>query len=355
MKSIESGGYSIHFNEHCYVELNSFLEHSNFSKIFILVDTNTHNYCLPEFMSNISYSSEFEIIEMEAGELHKNLDTCTQVWHALSELEADRKSLLINLGGGVVTDLGGFIASAFKRGISFINVPTSLLAMVDASVGGKTGVDLGSLKNQVGVINFSEMVLIDTSFLKTLSKSEMRSGMAEMLKHGLIKDANYWKRLSHLSELKISDLESLIHESVVIKNEVVKRDPNELGERKQLNFGHTIGHAIESYYLESETKTTLLHGEAIAAGMVMEAYLSTKTCGLSDRELFQIKKVFIDLYGPVEFNENDKSSIIELLKYDKKNSHGDIKYALLESIGKSNIDVIVDNDMIYKAFDYYAS
>ena len=169
--------------------------------------------------------------------------------------------------------------------------------MVDASVGGKTGVDLGSLKNQVGVINFSEMVLIDTSFLKTLSKSEMRSGMAEMLKHGLIKDANYWKRLSHLSELKISDLERLIHESVVLKNEVVKRDPNEQGERKQLNFGHTLGHAIESYCLESETKTTLLHGEAIAAGMVMEAYLSTKTCGLTDEELCQIKKVFIDLYG----------------------------------------------------------
>jgi 3-dehydroquinate synthase len=355
MKSIESGSYSIHFNEQCYVKLNSFLEHSNFSKIFILVDTNTHDNCLPEFLSNISYSSEFEIIEMEAGELHKTLETCTQVWHALSELGADRKSLLINLGGGVVTDLGGFVASAFKRGIRFINVPTSLLAMVDASVGGKTGVDLGSLKNQVGVINFSEMVLIDTSFLKTLSKAEMRSGMAEMLKHGLIKDANYWSRLCDLTKLNSEDLDGLIHESVIIKNEVVKRDPNEQGERKQLNFGHTLGHAIESYCLENEKKTTLLHGEAIAAGMILEAYLSTKTCGLSNSELSEIKKTFKDTYGSVEFNEKDKTSIIELLKYDKKNSHGLVKYALLEKIGVSKVDVVVTDTMVHEAFSYYAS
>ena len=355
MKSIESEAYSIHFNEHCYEELDSYLEHSNFSKIFILVDSNTHNYCLPKFLSNISYSSEFEIIEMEAGEPNKTIDTCTQVWHSLTELEADRKSLLINLGGGVVTDLGGFVASAFQRGISFINVPTSLLAMVDASVGGKTGVDLGSLKNQVGVINFSEMVLIDTSFLKTLSIDEMRSGMAEMLKHGLIKDANYWNRLDGLSYLKLSDLGTLIHESIIIKNEVVNRDPNELGDRKQLNFGHTIGHAIESYCLENKTKKTLLHGEAIAAGMVIEAYLSTKYCGLTNKELLKIKKVFTKMYGCVEFDTKDKKLIIELLKYDKKNSHGEVKYSLIESIGKCKVDMIVDNDVIFEAFDYYAS
>ena len=355
MKSIDSGAYSIHFNENCYVELNSFLERSNFSKIFIIVDNNTHNYCLPKFLSNLSYSSELEIIEMEAGELHKNLDTCTQIWHSLSELDADRKSLLINLGGGVVTDLGGFVASTFKRGISFINVPTSLLAMVDASVGGKTGVDLGSLKNQVGIINFPRMVLIDTMFLKTLSKYEIRSGVAEMLKHGLIKDAQYWKRLCELKNLNLYDLEHLIHESVVIKNEIVKRDPNEHGERKQLNFGHTLGHAIESYFLSGEDKTTLLHGEAIAAGMVLEAYLSTKTCGLNNEELSQIKRVFIKLYGLIKLNKKDKSSIIGLLKYDKKNSHGKIKFALLECIGKSKIDVIVSEDIINEAFSYYDS
>tara|TARA_Y100000385_G_scaffold280409_1_gene331554 strand:- start:20752 stop:21819 length:1068 start_codon:yes stop_codon:yes gene_type:complete len=355
MKSIESGSYSIHFNAQCYSALNSLLDCSNFSKIFILVDSNIHECCLPYFLSQISSAENFEIIEIEAGEQHKTLETCTQVWHALSELGADRKSLLINLGGGVVTDLGGFVASAFKRGIQFVNVPTSLLAMVDASVGGKTGVDLGSLKNQVGVISFSEMVLIDPTFLKTLPKTEMRSGMAEMLKHGLIKDADYWERLSNLSMLKLEDLEHLIQESVIIKNEVVKRDPTEQGERKQLNFGHTLGHAIESYCLASEHKTTLLHGEAIAAGMIMEAYLSSQICGLSVSDLLQIKTTFTAIYGSVEFDEKDKSSIIELLKYDKKNSHGQVKYALLEAIGKSVVDIVVSEKMLYKAFDYYAS
>jgi 3-dehydroquinate synthase len=177
-----------------------------------------------------------DVIEIEAGEIHKTLETCNQVWHSLSELDGDRKSLIINLGGGVVTDLGGFVASAFKRGVSFINVPTSLLSMVDASVGGKTGVDLGAIKNQIGVINFSDMVLVDVSFLETLPAEEMRSGLAEMLKHGLIKDADYWSRLRDLKSLDYSELGGLIHESIVIKNEVVKRDPNEHGERKQLNF-----------------------------------------------------------------------------------------------------------------------
>jgi 3-dehydroquinate synthase len=355
MKSIPSTSYSIHFNEQCYKELNAYLETSNFSKIFILVDTNTHTHCLPKFLSNIDCDMALEIIEMEAGEIHKTLDTCTQIWHTLSDLDGDRKSLIINLGGGVVTDLGGFVASTFKRGVSFVNVPTSLLSMVDASVGGKTGVDLGTIKNQIGVINFSDMVLVDVSFLETLPAEEMRSGLAEMLKHGLIKDADYWNRLCNLKALNISDLEGLIHESITIKNEVVKRDPNEQGERKQLNFGHTLGHAIESYCLDNDHQKTLLHGEAIAVGMIMEGFLSAKTCGLSENDLNQIKNIFKAIYGSVDFTENDKSSIIELLKYDKKNSHGQVKYALLESIGSCVVDIIVDDRLIDEAFLYYAS
>lgn len=354
MKSIASTSYSVHFNEQCYKALNVYLETSNFSKIFIIVDTNTHTYCLPKFLSNIDCEMNLDVIEIEAGEIHKTLETCNQVWRSLSELDGDRKSLIINLGGGVVTDLGGFVASAFKRGVSFINVPTSLLSMVDASVGGKTGVDLGAIKNQIGVINFSDMVLVDVSFLETLPAEEMRSGLAEMLKHGLIKDADYWSRLCDLKSLDYSELGGLIHESIVIKNEVVKRDPNEQGERKQLNFGHTLGHAIESYCLDNEAKKTLLHGEAIAAGMIMEGYLSVKTCGLSEKELHEIKTTFQSIYGFVDFNENDKSSIIELLKYDKKNSHGHIKYALLESIGSCKVDVIVDDKLVHEAFSYYA-
>ena len=355
MKSIQSTSYSIHFNDKCYSELNAYLKTSNFSKVFIIVDSNTHTHCLPKFLSNITYDIAFEIIEMEAGEINKTLETCTQIWHSLSDLDGDRKSLIINLGGGVVTDLGGFVASTFKRGIHFVNVPTSLLSMVDASVGGKTGVDLGTIKNQIGVINFSDMVLVDSSFLDTLPAEEMRSGLAEMLKHGLIKDANYWNRLCNLKALDISELEGLIHESITIKNEVVKRDPTEQGERKQLNFGHTLGHAIESYCLDNENLQTLLHGEAIAAGMIMEGYLSTKTCGLSQDALSEIKNTFKTIYGSVVFSENDKSSIVELLKYDKKNSHGQIKYALLESIGSCKVDVIVDENLIDEAFEYYAS
>ena len=354
MKSIPSTSYSVHFNEKCYKELNAYLKTSDLSKIFILVDTNTHIHCLPKFLSNIVSDSTLEIIEMEAGEIHKTLETCNQIWQTLSDLNGDRKCLIINLGGGVVTDLGGFVASTFKRGVSFINVPTSLLSMVDASVGGKTGVDLGTIKNQIGVINFSDMVLVDVSFLETLPAEEMRSGLAEMLKHGLIKDADYWSRLCNLKELHFSDLEGLIYESIVIKNEVVKRDPNELGERKQLNFGHTLGHAIESYCLDNEHIQTLLHGEAIAAGMIMEGYLSSKTCGLTESELKKIKNTFKSIYGSVDFNKNDKSSIIELLKYDKKNSHGYVKYALLNSIGSCKVDVIVDDKLINEAFLYYA-
>ncbi|TFG71369.1 MAG: iron-containing alcohol dehydrogenase, partial [Flavobacteriales bacterium] len=186
MQSITTPSYSVHFNEAAFKALNKHLDLNRYSKYFILVDENSHNYCLPLFMSHLETDVEFEIIEIESGEINKNISTCTQVWEVLSELDADRKSLLINLGGGVITDLGGFVASTFKRGIDFVNVPTTLLSMVDASVGGKTGVDLGTLKNQIGVINQPVMVLVVTEFLKTLNDRQMKSGFAEMLKHGLI-------------------------------------------------------------------------------------------------------------------------------------------------------------------------
>ncbi|MCL4152909.1 UNVERIFIED_CONTAM: hypothetical protein GTU68_035655, partial [Idotea baltica] len=223
-------------------------------------------------MSEINGDYEYEIIEIESGEINKTIETCVGVWEALSELGADRKSILINLGGGVLTDLGGFVASTFKRGIAFINVPTTLLSMVDASVGGKTGVDLGSLKNQVGVINQPVMVLVIPDFLDTLEERQLESGFAEMLKHGLIKDRQYWDDLKMVSTL--SEMKDHILKSVEIKNEVVLIDPTEQGLRKILNYGHTLGHAIESYFLASQEKSTLLHGEAIAIGMITEGYLS---------------------------------------------------------------------------------
>ena len=320
MRSITSSCYAVHFNETAYKALNEHLAKTNYSKIFILVDENTHNFCLVPFMAEIYADYEFEIIEIEPGEVNKNIETCTQVWEVLSELDADRKSLLINIGGGVVTDLGGFVASTFKRGIDFINVPTTLLSMVDASVGGKTGVDLGALKNQVGVINQPVMVLVISAFLNTLDERQMQSGFAEMLKHGLIKDKAYWNELKKLNDLTAID--QLIYHSVTIKNEVVLQDPTEQNLRKILNYGHTLGHAIESYFLESDAHDLLLHGEAIAVGMILEGFLSYKLTNLSIGELDDIKHTFLNNYSKVEFSNTDIEHILALLKFDKKNSHG---------------------------------
>lgn len=355
MNSISTKNAVVHFNSEVYTELNNYIKTTKPSKIFILVDTNTHDYCLPKFQEQLeSGDIVVEVMEMPNGEDHKTIEICTGVWEALSDYNADRKSLLINLGGGVVTDLGGFVASTYMRGIAYINIPTSLLAMVDASVGGKTGVDLGALKNQVGIINEGVMVGIDTSFLDTLPQNEMVSGFAEMLKHGLIYDETYWNTLTHLENLDLSDLDQLIYDSIIIKNKVVTSDPTEQGLRKILNFGHTLGHAIESYFLENADKTPLLHGEAIAIGMILETYLSTKICGLSEPDLELITNGILKTFSKVEISKNDINHIIEFLKYDKKNSHGVVKFVLLEAIGTPKIDCVVTNELILEAFDYYA-
>lgn len=356
MNSISTKNAVVHFNASVYTELNNYIKTKNPSKIFILVDTNTHDLCLPQFLERLESGDIIvEVMEMPNGEDHKTIDICMGVWEALSEYNADRKSLLINLGGGVVTDLGGFVASTYMRGIAYINIPTSLLAMVDASVGGKTGVDLGALKNQVGVINEGEMVGVDTSFLNTLPQNEMVSGFAEMLKHGLIYDKDYWHTLTHLENLDISDLDKLIYDSVIIKNKVVTDDPTEQGLRKILNFGHTLGHAIESYFLENADKTPLLHGEAIAIGMLMEAFISNKTCDLGIEELNVISEGILKTFAKVDINKQDQEIIINLLKHDKKNSHGIVKFVLLDAIGKPKIDCVVSNELILEAFDFYAA
>jgi len=356
MDSIYTENSVVHFGQKGYDELNAHLTGMNYSKVFIVVDTNTHENCLPRLLSFLNIPSKnLEIIEFPDGEAQKTIDTCYQVWMALSELGADRKSLIINLGGGVVTDLGGFVACTFKRGINYINIPTSLLAMVDASVGGKTGVDLGNLKNQIGVIANGQMVVIDPAYLETLPTEQMRSGLAEMLKHGLIADHQYWNQLKQLKQLFEKDLLSLIHKSVLIKNTIVTEDPKENGLRKSLNFGHTLGHAIESYYLDSEDKERLLHGEAIAIGMVLEAYISKELYNLAESDLEDIKAHFLSVYPAVTFSKKDIHNIIALLKHDKKNSHGIVKFALLESMGIPRIDCAVNTSLIHEAFHYYHS
>ena len=330
--------------------LNQRLEQATYSKVFVLVDENTKTHCLPLFKTLCKYPID-DILCIKAGEVYKTIDTCTKAWIQLSEMGGDRKSLLINLGGGVVTDLGGFVAATFKRGIDFINIPTTLLAMVDASVGGKTGVDLGNLKNQVGVIEQPEMVLIFPEFLKTLGKRQLNSGFAEMLKHGLIMDNTYWDHLC--AESGDACQQEQIQTSIKIKGAIVAKDPTEKNIRKKLNFGHTLGHAIESYFLEATDRTTLLHGEAIAIGMVLEAYLSHKLTGLSKIELDEIKRNFAKHFDPVKFSKSEIETILELLKHDKKNEHGNINFVLLSNIGDAVIDVKVSQEFLSESFLYY--
>ena len=355
MQPIEANGYSVIFNEEGYEALNKQISENNYSKIFIIVDSTTNDVCLPKLLPKIATELAIEIIEFESGEVNKNIETCIQIWNVLTELGADRKSLILNLGGGVVTDLGGFVASTFKRGIDFINIPTTLLSMVDASVGGKTGVDLDHLKNQIGVFNTPKMVVIDTTYLETLSQIEMRSGLAEILKHGLIFDKAYWKQFLDLSKIDYADFDQIIYDSIKIKNEIVLQDPDEKGIRKALNFGHTLGHAIESYFLENENKKTLLHGEAIAIGMLLESYISLQKNLISTEEYIEIKTTINSIYEPIVFEESDMNPILELLIHDKKNECGAIKFVLLDGIGKFITDQEVENKLISAAFLDYKS
>ena len=353
LSAIIGEGYKVSFSDVAYGELHKLLDRESYSSIFILVDSNTKQHCLPLFLDYFSRLKACPVLVICAGEENKHLETCQEVWERLSQLGADRKSLLINVGGGVVTDLGGFVAAAFKRGIDFVNVPTTLLSMVDASVGGKTGVDLGGLKNQIGIIKHPQLVIIDTHYLNTLPENEYKSGYAEMLKHGIIQDKDYFEELSQFKSLNNSNIENYIHHSVEIKNTVVTQDLYESNFRKILNFGHTLGHAIETHFLTQPEKNTLLHGEAIAIGMITESYLATKLCGLNVDAAEQIKKVFLSIFSKVSFTKDDLEAIFALLKYDKKNSHGKVNFVLLHEIGKPAIDIDISSNLLADAFHFY--
>ncbi|AZA59875.1 3-dehydroquinate synthase [Chryseobacterium indoltheticum] len=334
-----------------FSQLNQFLTEKSFSKIFILVDENTHEYCLPVLLGNLETDISFEILEIEAGEEMKNIQTANQLWEILTEMQADRKALIINLGGGVITDMGGFVASTYKRGIQFINIPTTLLSMCDASIGGKTGIDLMHYKNMVGTFSFPEQIYAYPRFLDTLPAKELKSGFAEMLKHGLIADKKHWEDLIKLQHLDTVGIEPLIPQSMEIKQEVVNADFHEKNVRKTLNFGHTIGHAIESLCLQSENP--ILHGEAVALGMICESHLSYLEGLISkeDSELIieniQRYFCFIDLSG---FKDED---IFNLLLNDKKNTDAKINFSLLSAIGSCIYDHECSTENIQKSINYY--
>jgi 3-dehydroquinate synthase len=337
-----------------FAKLAQYLKQNKFSSLFILVDENSLKNCLPVLVANVPKLLEAEVIELESGEKNKNIEVCTQVWTALGELGADRGSLLVNLGGGVITDLGGFVASTFKRGIAFINIPTTLLAQVDASVGGKTGVDLGALKNEVGVFSEPRALFIWPDFLKTLPKRELISGLAEILKHGLVADVGYWNSCISTDLLDTDELTDIIAHSIKLKSTIVANDPDEKGERKKLNFGHTIGHALEGLVLEREEQT-MLHGEAVAAGMICESWISVQETKLAEEQHEEIVRNIRRYFPLRSLNPVDDHRLIELMRHDKKNEKGDIRMVLLKSIGDCHVGKSVAPDRIIAALDYYRS
>ncbi len=332
------------FFDEVFHGLNQLLKEKKYHSVFILVDENTHKYCLPVFLSEIEESTPTEIIEIPSGEENKVIEIAIQVWESMTELNASRNSLMINLGGGMVTDIGGFIASTFKRGIDFINVPTSLLSMVDASVGGKTGIDLNGIKNAVGTFAMPVATFIFPGFLESLPKAEFRSGLAEMLKHGLIYDSSHWKKLIALESFTSDSVGNLIEGSVGIKKQVVEKDPFETGLRKILNFGHTVGHAVESEFLKSENP--LLHGEAVAIGMLVESVLSFENELISKDELDEIFIHLIRIFGKTNLPEEIISPLLHWMKYDKKNQNNQISFSLLDGIGNCKYDILLSENQI---------
>ncbi|BAO56235.1 3-dehydroquinate synthase [Nonlabens marinus] len=357
MTSIINENYAIHFGDECYRALNEFIAVKKPSTVFVLVDENTMEHCYAPFAAKLETVAPIEVIEIDAGEEFKNIDTCSGVWNALIELNCDRNSLFISLGGGVVTDLGGFVAATIKRGIDFIHVPTSLLAMVDASIGGKNGVDLGPLKNQVGVIQPPVMTLVDPKFLSTLPEQQLRNGSIEMFKHGLIADRAYWENMLELDfDFSSDTFESLIYQSIIIKNDVVLSDPFEKDARKSLNYGHTVGHAIESYCMSNpKQQEELLHGEAVAAGIIIESYLSQLNTGLSKKDLKQIEEFYEALELGLKFSASDVEQIIGFMAHDKKNVNGEVRFVLLNAIGSYQTDCVVDVQEIRNGFKLYLS
>jgi 3-dehydroquinate synthase len=328
--------------------LSGVLAKSSFSRLVVLTDSNTQSQCLS--LVNGILPNDTIYISVAVGEIHKNLETCSKIWAEMTEAALDRKALMLNLGGGVITDMGGFCASLYKRGIRFINMPTTLLSQVDASVGGKLGVDFNGLKNHLGVFNEPETVIIAPEFLQTLPQAELRSGYAEILKHGLIRDKAYFEKLQS-ENWERQDWESLIMHSVGIKKAVVQADPKEAGLRKILNFGHTIGHAFESYFLDSENH--LLHGEAIALGMICEGFLSFQKLGFSFEELNQLTKMMLQIYGKVEFSTDQLDPILDLCLQDKKNEGSTLLFSLLNSIGDCDYNIPVNREEIREAILYY--
>ncbi len=335
------------FSEDLQRDLQSEIESASPDRLFVLTDENTRRLCWP-LVEGFSAFSDARLIEIPQADANKNLDSLAMVWEALQRGGGTRHSLLVNLGGGMVCDLGGFAASTFKRGIRFVNIPTTLLAMVDASVGGKTGVNFGGLKNEIGTFSEPQAVVIDTKFLETLDRGNLLSGYAEMLKHGLIDTVEHW---AEVLQFTIHNLQfTTIQKSIAVKQRIVTSDPHEKGLRKALNLGHTFGHAFESFSIQHPTP--ILHGHAVAFGLICELYLSVVKCGFPTEKMRQTVQFVRENYGSLPITCDDYPELIRLMQHDKKNIGDTIRFTLLADIGDIRLDQTASHEEIKEALDF---
>lgn len=330
--------------------LANYLDQHPEKKPVLIADENTLKYCWPMLLSSNERLNQAKIIQIKSGEENKNLEGCKEVWESLVNLKISRNDIIINLGGGVVTDLGGFVASTFKRGVPFIQVPTSLLAMVDASIGGKVGVDFVGLKNVIGSFSTPELVIIDVHFLKSLPELQMKCGFAEVLKHGAILDNAYWQEATKSSCLDLEHIKSLVFRSVELKNRLVLTDFEDVKDRKKLNFGHTIGHAIETHYLNSST--VLLHGEAVAIGMIAEAWIGKETGITSEACFKRLTKTVLKTYKIPNIGRETHDALLEIMRNDKKNMGSTINFTFLKEMGVSVINQTASEIQIRAALNF---
>jgi len=335
--------------EHCVDETLNRIPHD---RLFVLTDSNTFAMCWPVLQA-FPCMRGAQVITIPAGDEHKDMRSMERVWSALQQGGASRRSVLVNLGGGMVTDLGGFAASTFKRGIPYVNIPTTLLSMVDASVGGKTGINFGGLKNEVGLFSEAQAVLLDCQFLSTLNDCDLRSGYAEMLKHGLIDGTERWAELLafDLDKMALDPLRQMVDGSVRVKERIVAEDPTERGLRKALNLGHTAGHALESLALHEGRP--IPHGYAVAWGLVCELYLSATRLGFPHDRMWQTLQFVKEHYGVFDFDCKKYDLLYEYMQHDKKNEGGLIHFTLLSEVGEVHINQVVTKEEIYGMLDFY--
>ena len=363
--------------DHLEQALSEAIAECRHDRLFILVDETTEKLCLP-VVSGFGCLQDAKVITIGATDANKTLQSISHVWEELGNGGATRHTLLINIGGGMVTDLGGFAASTFKRGIQYINIPTTLLSMVDASVGGKTGINFNGLKNEIGVFNNASSVILDTQFLQTMDRENILSGYAEMLKHGLISNEKMWAELLtfNVEAPDFGQLQRMVAESVAVKQRIVTEDPTEQGIRKALNLGHTVGHAFESFALRTMGTRTMgtvpsvssaadyrgtvpsvrppqLHGYFVAFGLICELYLSAVKCSFPTDKMHQTVSFIKEHYGKMTITCDDYPTLLELMTHDKKNVGSDINFTLLGGIGDIRLNQISGKQEIYEALDFY--